>query len=266
MIGPGRLGVQLALRLLELEWRCVRVRGRRPPTAAQRALLPGVEWDWWELPATWVRPDLVLVTVSDRQLAAAAAALAGENLAGSVVLHTSGLATSEAIAPCRAAGAAVASWHPLQTFTFAATSGSVQWDGVACAVEGDVPAVAAGHDLARTLGMRPWRIRPQDKALYHAAAAVAGNLTHVLVAAARRELERCGLDRSAAAAALAPLVHASVDTALGAEAFEALTGALARGDTATVNRHLDALPEPLADAYRAVAEVFAESADTLLSR
>jgi predicted short-subunit dehydrogenase-like oxidoreductase (DUF2520 family) len=214
--------------------------------------------DTWASPLTWDPPGLVFICVGDRAIASVAADLARTfELGGVTLLHTSGLLTAETLAPGRDAGAEVASWHPLQSFP-PLELGSVAWDGVPCAVEGDPGAVEVGFAVARDLGLRPWLIDPADKVRYHAAAAVAGNLTHVLVAAARDLLSGCGLPTAAAGHPLQPLVETALRAALTASDLDGLTGPLARGDLETVARHLASLPPALAQAYRAVVGVAEE--------
>jgi predicted short-subunit dehydrogenase-like oxidoreductase (DUF2520 family) len=259
LVGPGRLGLRLALRLVERGYRCTAVRGRRPLAAGWRALLPSATLvDTWEAPSAWSPPALLFLCVGDGSVTVAAADLAAAfALTGVTLLHTSGLLTAESLAPGREAGARVASWHPLQSFP-PRELGPVAWDGVPCAVEGDAAAVDVGFAVARDLGLRPWLIDPADKALYHAAAAVAANLTHVLVAAARDLLTGCGLPAAAGGHPLQALVDTAVRAALTAPGLAGLTGPLARGDLDTVARHLAALPPALAEAYRAVIAVAEE--------
>ncbi len=253
VVGPGRLGLQLAAALAASGRVRVRLRGRGAPPAERPPALVGVPWDGWSHPERPLDEPLVVLAVPDREIGAAAAALArGGPMRGRVVLHTSGLARSDALVPCWEAGAAVGSWHPLQSFPPLAT-GAVPWEDVWVAVEGDPTAVAAGFELARALDAHPWRIAPGDKARYHAAAAVAVNLTHVLLAEALDLLEACGLPRRDAARALAPAVRTGVEAALAARGLERLTGPLVRGDAATVARHLEVLPPEVAEVYRALA-------------
>jgi predicted short-subunit dehydrogenase-like oxidoreductase (DUF2520 family) len=88
---------------------------------------------------------------------------------------------------------------------------------------------------------------------------VAGNLSHVLVAAAADVMEGCGLPRGAdGRSGLAQLVEASLVAALSAESWERLTGPAARGDEATVATHLETLPHPLAEAYRSLLPLIRE--------
>lgn len=199
----------------------------------------------------------MVLAVPDDAIEATARQLAvSETLEGRSVLHCSGLHTSHVLRPCAERGAATASWHPLQTFP-AGPPNPERWRGVAVAVEGDARAVEAGFRLARLLGAEPWSIAPRNKALYHAAASVAANLTHVLVSEGRRLLARSGMSPEHARRALDLLVGESVRAALESEDLEALTGPLVRGDDSTVNRHLEVLPPRLAEAYRALAQLVA---------
>jgi predicted short-subunit dehydrogenase-like oxidoreductase (DUF2520 family) len=106
--------------------------------------------------------------------------------------------------------------------------------------------------------MRPIRLTATTKPRYHAAAALAANMTHTLVAVARTQLVQVGLPPRLAARALRPLVIGSLEAAFLARGFEMLTGPVARGDVATVRSHLDALPGRVATAYRAVASLAVE--------
>jgi predicted short-subunit dehydrogenase-like oxidoreductase (DUF2520 family) len=220
--------------------------------------------DDWKHPLPWPTVPLIMVTVPDRVIPTVASSLArSTSLDGTVVLHTSGLDDAGVLAPCRGSGASVGSWHPLQSFP--ASESKVQWDGVACALEGDPTALAAGEAVARALGMHPWQIQAQDKPLYHAAAAVAANLPHVLIAIARRLIDRGGAAGMPPPDALDVLVRTSVDAALTSRDMEGLTGALARGDTDTVRRHLEVLPPEVGAVYRAVAALLSNHFTDIVS-
>jgi len=148
----------------------------------------------------------------------------------------------------------VGSFHPLVTFP-TATGAVVPLVGVVAAVEGDDGAVREARALARALGMRPIRLNAKTKPRYHAAAALAANMTHTLVVVARAQLVQVGLPPRLVARALRPLVTGSVEAALLARGFEMLTGPVARGDALAVRSHLEALPGRAATAYRAVASL-----------
>ena len=187
--------------------------------------------------------DAVLLCVPDAQIAVAAAAVAPAPLVG----HCSGATGLDVLAPHEAFAL-----HPLMTIT--RRGGDFRGAGAAVAGSSD-RALALATKLARALGMRPFEIADEDRAAYHAGAAMASNFLVTLESAAQRV---AGIDR----ALLAPLVRAAVET-WAAEGDAALTGPIARGDEETVARHreaiaakapdLVALYEVLAEATRAVA-------------
>ena len=108
-------------------------------------------------------------------------------------------------------------------------------------------AYAVGSGLAETLGLRPFPLRDEDRAAYHAGAAIASNFLVTLRHAAGSLLEAAG----APPQALDPLMLRTVENG-----FE-LTGPIQRGDWETVERHLDAIrserPE-LETMYRVLAD------------
>lgn len=196
----------------------------------------------------------VLLAVPDRAVAACAADLAGRlGPEVRVVLHTAGVLPAGVLAPLRSRWRSVGSLHPLMAFPRG--GGPLQpLAGVTAAVEGEAPAVRAALSLARSLGMRGFRITADAKPLYHAAAAVAANVTHVIVVAACGELARVGRpSRQAAAKALRPLVEQAVAAALASGNLSSLTGPLVRGDVGTVRSHLRVLSPDLAAVYARVA-------------
>jgi predicted short-subunit dehydrogenase-like oxidoreductase (DUF2520 family) len=186
---------------------------------------------------------VVLLCVPDGEIAAAAAAIPRGPLVG----HCSGATGLDALAPHEAFGL-----HPLMTVPHT----GAQFVGAGAAVAGTTErARDLATRLAQQLGMRPFPLDEDDRAAYHAGAAMASNFLVTLEEAARRV---SGLDREL----LLPLVQASVDN-WATDGIASLTGPIARGDEATVARHREAIAErapdllelydALADATRAVA-------------
>ena len=107
--------------------------------------------------------------------------------------------------------------------------------------------------------MTPVEIADEDRAAYHAAASIASNFLVTLEAAAEQLAATTGMDR----ALLGPLVRATVENWLALGPERALTGPIARGDEATVERQRAAVAErapellelfdALADATRRLA-------------
>ena len=125
--------------------------------------------------------------------------------------------------------------------------------GAWCFYEGDDKAVSVLEQLARIIGMKPYRIDKKAKILYHAAAVTACNYFIALMDAALALAEKAGIDRSTAWSALEVLIKAAHNNIENLGTKEALTGPIARGDIDTVKRHLDQLAhtnDDLDDLYR----------------
>jgi predicted short-subunit dehydrogenase-like oxidoreductase (DUF2520 family) len=166
--------------------------------------------------------ELVVLCVPDSAIEAVAASIAP----GPWVAHTSGATPLAALAPhVKRFGL-----HPLQTIVHG--RGPEQLDGAWAAVTGESDdALSRATWLAGELGLKPFRIDDERRALYHAGAAIASNYLVTLHRVAGELLERAG----APPAALLPLMQRVIDNG-----FE-LTGPIARGDWQTVEAHLDAI-------------------------
>jgi predicted short-subunit dehydrogenase-like oxidoreductase (DUF2520 family) len=182
--------------------------------------------------------DLVLLCVPD----AVIATVARDRPAGPWIAHVSGATPLASLAPHERRF----SVHPLQTFT--TRLGAAQIDGAWAAVTADVAeGWVRARWLATALGLRPFDLADDRRALYHCGAAMASNFLVTLHAAASRALAAAG----APPEALVPLMRRTIENG-----FE-LTGPIARGDWATVDAHLAALRVALPDiepVYRALAD------------
>ena len=183
------------------------------------------------------KPDLVLLCVPDTAIAAVAGAIAP----GPWLAHVSGATPLAALAPHTRRF----SVHPLQTFTRA--RGAEQMDGAWAAITGETDdARAAGRHLAGLLALRGFDLRDEDRAIYHAGAAIASNFLVTLHRAAVRAVSAAGAPPDA----LLPLMRRTIDNGFD------LTGPIARGDHATIEAHLAAIKREMPDLepmYRALA-------------
>jgi predicted short-subunit dehydrogenase-like oxidoreductase (DUF2520 family) len=233
IVGTGRMGQGLALALREAEVPVTLLgRGRRAEDTRGAAL--------------------VLIATPDDAIGGVAVELARDGAVGEsqVVLHLSGLLDRLALQVLEPTGAALGSFHPLQSVADPATAAE-RLRGSFAGVEGDARALAAGERLAAALGMRVVRLAPGAKAAYHAGAVIASNYAVVLADVAERLARQAGVGADDAAALYLPLMRGTVAN-LAAGPAAALTGPVRRGDEATVRRHLAALgPEDRA-LYRAL--------------
>jgi predicted short-subunit dehydrogenase-like oxidoreductase (DUF2520 family) len=183
--------------------------------------------------------ELVLLCVPDSAIQDVAAGIQP----GPWIAHVSGATPLRSLDP----HVRRFSLHPLQTFTRA--RGPEQLDGAWGAVTADQEEGRQhGYWLAHELGLRPFDLRDDLRALYHAGAAIASNYLVTLHAAASRLLSTAG----APPEALVPLMSRTIENG-----FQ-LTGPIERRDRATVEAHVAALIAQAPDLlpmYRALAEI-----------
>lgn len=203
--------------------------------------------------------NLLMLATIDRVLEGTARKIAARARfePGAIAFHCSGALPADAIGALRAQGAAVGSLHPLQTFASPAQA-RLLLPGSTFAIEGDRGTAAALFALARLAGGRPVRLAAEEKALYHAAAAVASNCTVAVAHLAGALLGTLPSFARNPAAPLWPLLHGTLGNLERLGSARALTGPIVRGDAATVRAHVAALArvdKKLLAAYRLAASV-----------
>ena len=255
IIGAGRLGRALALALAESGYSIRVLVARRAAEARKAAAMvprtsePVQALGVKEL-AKLASTDLTLITTPDDAIEDTAHKLAGlekgsgslqrSKTPGRIVLHTSGALSSIVLSPLAELGFHTGSLHPLVSVSDP-RSGAKDLRGAFYCVEGDKVATRLARRIVEDFGGKSFSIAPERKALYHAAALTAAGHLTALIDLAMEMLASCGLSRPAAQEVLMPLVDSAVHNLKDSPPEKALTGTFARGDVATVQRHLEAL-------------------------
>lgn len=173
--------------------------------------------------------DLVLICVSDAEIANVASALPPEQ----VIAHCSGARGLELLM-----GRPGFCLHPLMTVTSEATAST--FNGAFAAIDASSEEyLQEAEDLCEELGMTPLRIASEDRAIYHAAATMASNFLVTIEAAAEHIASAAGVPREA----LVPLAQATLNNWATNGPEASLTGPIARGDTETVEAQRAAISE-----------------------
>lgn len=254
LVGPGRAGSALALAMQRAGHDIVAVVARDP----ERSAVAAERFDASTLGIGDPIPptDLVLIAVRDAAITEVAQTLApvvGE--AGGVV-HVSGATPVGALDIIAAGGTPTGSFHPLQTFP-GGEEGEQRLDGVWIAVTASPPLRETLHQLATSIGGRPFDLDDGQKATYHAAAAAAANFPLAALTVANDLFVAAGVPFDAAR----PLVEAVVANAFEHGPASSLTGPVARGDTATVAAQLAAVARATPEWERAYRSFVAATAD-----
>jgi predicted short-subunit dehydrogenase-like oxidoreductase (DUF2520 family) len=244
IIGAGAVGSSLALALHHVDYPLHAIVSRTEDSAhalARRLRLKHYATiDAFRLP----KDGIVVIAVPDDALAELASSLASgaqeEEKSRAMVLHTSGALPADTLAPLRALGVSVGSFHPLMLFPKGQSRGT---EFVKCpvAIEGDPAAAAAALKLAHVLKARPFVLPAEKKTLYHIAAVFASNYFVTLLSAVGKAGAAIELPAEERLALFEPLIRQTLDAVLRTSPHEALTGPIVRNDRTTIRRHLEAL-------------------------
>ena len=184
--------------------------------------------------------DLVLICTPDAAVAHVAAAI---EPGGAVVAHVAGSLTTEVLRPHGVVG----SVHPLMSLPNARIGAERLRDGCWFATAGSAPIIA---EVVEALGGRRFDVPDEDRAIYHAAACVASNHLVALMG----QVERLARSISVPPEAYWNLASSSLAGVEALGAADALTGPAARGDDATIERHLAHLPGDELASYQAMVQ------------
>lgn len=158
-------------------------------------------------------------------------------------VHLSGALTRQVLAPLAKKGARTLALHPAFPFSSrtipASRLSGIGW-GIDC-LQRDWKFAQA---LVNSMRGVPVRIPTSKRMAYHAACAIISNYTVTLAETAIQLGLQMGLSRRDAENVLYPALAATVESILGTRRLpmsKRLTGPVARGDAATVAKHLEAL-------------------------
>jgi predicted short-subunit dehydrogenase-like oxidoreductase (DUF2520 family) len=243
IVGAGNLAGALSVSLRRAGYRIDQIVSRGQAASLQRArrLAREVRASAVTAVKVQIRAEIVWFCVPDAAIASAAASLAAAaDWRGKVALHSSGALTSDELAVLGERGAAVASVHPLMTFVRGSRPSLA---GVPFALEGTPKALQTARAIVQDLRGQPFTIRKKQKEAYHAWGMFASPLLTALLTAGERVAGASGVSRKAARERMLPILRQTLANYARFGAPGSFSGPIARGDVATVGKHLKVLLE-----------------------
>jgi predicted short-subunit dehydrogenase-like oxidoreductase (DUF2520 family) len=242
IVGAGRVGTSLGRALAARGHHIRALVCRRLASAKESRAIIGQGRPLTDAAKAAARGEILILSLPDDRISAMAARLARAKVdwGRKTVLHTSGFLSAEVLAPLRKMGAAVASFHPAQSFPDKRTPPS-SFRGISFGLEGDPKALSLARKLVRSLGGHSLAVSAETKPLYHAACIVASNYAVILWQTAGEWLRRAGIAEPDAVRLIVPLAEGTLRNVKKLDPKAALTGPIVRGDFVTVEAHLKAL-------------------------
>lgn len=182
--------------------------------------------------------DFILISVQDREIAPLLRQWRKVKLdfQEKVLMHTSGLLTSEVFEVIRVKSANCGSIHPIQTFARISGKNERLLTGIYFGVEGGQRFLTIAKKIIKTLNSKFVIIRKQNKILYHTACSIASNFLVTNLDIGVTLMSKCvqfdGLK------VLSPIISQTLKNVLNSGVGQALTGPVARGDVAVVKKQI----------------------------
>lgn len=249
LIGSGSLGSALIRALHEQGYMICSIYNRTVSKALELAEKTGTAVTGSFPEKVAELGELVVVTVPDDLIGSVALRLANidDSWNGRLIIHCSGVHTSDVFDCLKEKGAQTAVFHPLQTFR--PDSPTSAFTGVMIDIEGDPEACDLLRNLSNVLGARSAIIDREDKILVHLAAVFVCNYQVTLSEIAAKLLEKVS---SPDFKDLEPLMRQTLNNIINKGPGDALSGPLSRGDVDTIRKHLSILDEypEMGDLYK----------------
>jgi len=170
------------------------------------------------------------------------------------VFHFSGSKTLAVLDSARAAGAEIASIHPLKSFASVEEAIKSLPGTVFGVTFSSIKSKEIAEFLVRNLGGETLEVENEKKPLYHAAACIASNYLVTLIDYAVSIHKRIGIKPEDSLKGLISLAEGTVNNIKKMGTKKSLTGPIARGDKGTIREHMAGFnkffPKEYADLYK----------------
>ncbi|SDC84873.1 MULTISPECIES: Rossmann-like and DUF2520 domain-containing protein [unclassified Candidatus Frackibacter] len=191
-----------------------------------------------------LKADLILITTPDQSIQGVAEKLFTKGLVkeGASLIHCSGAHSSQILIPQLEDEERYGrlSLHPLQSVADV-EKGINSLPNSFFTMEGNELGCKTGEEILTELGVDYEVISAQAKPLYHAAACVASNYLVTIINLALKMNQKAGVAPEKALKGLLPLMQGTLDNINDLGPTKALTGPISRGDTETIEGHLESL-------------------------
>ena len=182
---------------------------------------------------------LIIISVPDNQIKTVAQQLseAGISWKNRYVIHLSGSLDSSILEPLATKGAHIGSLHPLQTFTRGDTAD--RFDDIWFTMQGNDAIISILDKLIAPCSGQRKILSSSQKSAMHLAAVFASNYLVALMDVVENITKDS--DISDGLKMLEPIVQQTVHNINSKGSKKSLSGPVARGDTSTIEKHLEQL-------------------------
>lgn len=209
--------------------------------------------------------EIIIVCLKDDNIQKYIEEISRLNLRGKILLHTSGLLTSDVFKPLKILRTDIGSFHPAQTFSKLSFTNKRLLTGIYFGIEGGKNAISFIKIASGKLKSEYVIIPKNKKALYHLSCVVSSNFMIANFYLLKLFSKSLKLSESKFLEILKPLFYNTAKNIHKIGVMDSITGPVSRGDVNTVNSHLNLLhgkfPKYI-QYYKATSRLLTEVAGT----
>lgn len=244
-IGAGVVGSTLATALHLKGYKVLSIVDRNGSSAL--ALAKTVKCDKVGVVCADISPqtEILFLTVNDdeiKKISTDLSRLKKPSVKNMLILHCSGVHTTQVLDPLKKKGALVGTMHPIQTFPQhqKLSKHLAHINGIYYGIETAAGTIRKVEKIVIDAGGRPIVIPKELKPLYHAACVFASNYMTMFLNTIWEMSRKLNLQMSWTEV-FGPLMTTTMENAIKTSPASALTGPIVRGDFRTIGLHLEAL-------------------------
>lgn len=262
IIGAGKVGTSFAVELRKAGYIISTITDKsivKAGKAAKASLCPVALKKFNREAAE--KSDLIIISVKDDELKEYYREVKDIDFRGKILVHTSGIHTSEIFRNYKVFSKDSASFHPAQTFPKVSYLNCNYLKNIYFAVEGGKRAAGILSKIARRLNSKTIVLNRNNKALFHLSCVVSSNFLAANFYLLKEFSKVLGVEEKKYYEILKPLFTATAENIHGSGVVGNLTGPVLRGDVKTVSSHLGLLHRKFPDFleyYKSVSRILTE--------
>ncbi len=185
--------------------------------------------------------EIIFITVPDDNIAEVSENLSNQEIDWSrhSVVHLSGAKSLGILSTIQKQGGAIASMHPLQTFTKGDSTDRLK--NIYISLEGDEILIKKLEEIVRDFGAQSFKLTPDQKRSMHIAAVFASNYLVSLMDIVDQITSNNGIENGLQV--LSPIIRQTLRNIEEKGTHQSLSGPVKRGDLNTIKQHLKDLNE-----------------------
>jgi predicted short-subunit dehydrogenase-like oxidoreductase (DUF2520 family) len=187
------------------------------------------------------KSEVIIVCLKDDNIQKYVKEVRKYDFKGKILLHTSGSLTSDVFKSLKAERKNTGSFHPVQTFSKISFTNNKLLSGIYFGAEGGKSALGFINIAVKKLKSNVILIPKSKKALYHLSCVVSSNFLIANFYLLKLFSKSLNITENKFLDILKPLFYNTAKNIHTSGVSESLTGPVSRGDTNTINSHLNLL-------------------------